>query len=50
MTQAQIKEYLEKAKVVTEKATISKAEARKLLLKNGYCTTKGELTKNYRVK
>lgn len=48
MTQAQINEYLEKAKSVTEKAIASKAEARKLLAKNGYCTTKGQLTKTYR--
>jgi hypothetical protein len=48
MTQAQVKEYLEKAKAVAEKAITSKAEARKLLIKNGYCTTRGILTKTYR--
>ncbi len=50
MTQAQIKEYLEKAKTVTTRATVSKTEARKLLAKGGFCTQKGELKKIYREK
>jgi hypothetical protein len=48
MTQSQVTEYLEKAKIVTEKATASKEDARKLLVKGGFCTPKGTLKKIYR--
>lgn len=48
MNQTQINEYLASAQKVTEKATVSKTEARKLLAKAGFCTQKGELKKVYR--
>lgn len=50
MTQAQIKEYLEKAEAITKQATSSKLEARKLLAKGGFCTKAGKLKKEYRDK
>jgi hypothetical protein len=48
MTQAQINDFLQKAKEVTDRATTSRAEARKLLSKAGFCTQKGVLKKIYR--
>ncbi len=50
MTQLQIKDYLEKAETITKKAISSKAEARKLLAKGGFCTKNGKLKKEYRDK
>lgn len=48
MTQAQIKEYIKKAESLTKKATSSKDEARKLLVKAGFCTEDGKLREEYR--
>ncbi len=48
MTQSQIEEYLEKAKTITKKAISSKAAARELLKKGGFCTKTGKLKKVYR--
>jgi len=48
MTQAQIKEYIEKAEAITRQVTVSKTEARKFLAKGGFCTKDGKLKKEYR--
>jgi hypothetical protein len=47
MTQLQIKEYLKKAETITKKAISSQVEARKLLVKGGFCTKDGKLKKEY---
>jgi hypothetical protein len=50
MTQVQIQEYLKNAETITKKAISSRAEARKLLAKGGFCTKNGKLKKEYRDK
>jgi hypothetical protein len=50
MTQTQINEYLEKAEKITRKAVVSQSAARSLLIKAGFCTKSGNLTKTYRSK
>lgn len=48
MTKAQVQDYLEKSKKITEEAVTSKKEAREFLVKAGICNKKGELKKVYR--
>jgi hypothetical protein len=48
MTQAQLKEYIKKADEVTKQLKLSKTEARKFLVVNGFYTKNGKLRKYYR--